>query len=34
MTASFPKAETSGPVTEITSNDASFDDYTNSKIMA
>ncbi len=26
MTASFPKAETSGPVTEITSNKASFDD--------
>jgi len=26
MTASFPKAETSGPVTEITSSDASFDD--------
>lgn len=26
MTASFPKAETSGPVTEITSTDASFDD--------
>jgi 4-hydroxy-3-polyprenylbenzoate decarboxylase len=26
MTASFPKAETSGPVTEITSNDASFED--------
>ena len=26
MTASFPKAETSGPVTEITSKDASFDD--------
>ncbi len=26
MTASFPKAETSGPVTEITSMDASFDD--------
>ncbi len=26
MTASFPKAETSGPVTEITSNKASFED--------
>ena len=26
MTASFPKAESSGPVTEITSSDASFDD--------
>jgi len=26
MTASFPKAETSGPVTEITSSKASFDD--------
>ncbi len=26
MAASFPKAETSGPVTEITSSDASFDD--------
>jgi 4-hydroxy-3-polyprenylbenzoate decarboxylase len=26
MTASFPKAETSGPVTEITSKDASFED--------
>lgn len=26
MTASFPKAEASGPVTEITSQDASFDD--------
>ena len=26
ITASFPKAETSGPVTEITSNDASFED--------
>ena len=26
MASSFPKAETSGPVTEITSNDASFDD--------
>ena len=26
MTASFPKAETNGPVTEITSNNASFDD--------
>ena len=26
MTASFPKAETSGPVTEITSKDASFAD--------
>ncbi len=26
MTASFPKAETSGPVTEVTSKDASFDD--------
>lgn len=26
MTASFPKAEKSGPVTEITSSDASFDD--------
>ena len=26
MTASFPKTETSGPVTEITSSDASFDD--------
>ena len=26
MTASFPKAEASGPVTEITSDDASFDD--------
>jgi len=26
MTASFPKSETSGPVTEITSTDASFDD--------
>ena len=26
MTASFPKADTSGPVTEITSKDASFDD--------
>ncbi len=26
MTASFPKAETSGPVTEITSSDASFED--------
>ena len=26
MTASFPKAETSGPVTEVTSNNASFDD--------
>ncbi|WP_316505459.1 menaquinone biosynthesis decarboxylase [Nitrosopumilus sp.] len=26
MTASFPKTETSGSVTEITSNDASFDD--------
>ena len=26
MTASFPKAEASGPVTEITSSDASFED--------
>ena len=26
MTASFPKAETSGPVTEITSSNASFED--------
>ena len=26
MTASFPKAETNGPVTKITSNNASFDD--------
>ncbi|MGY5150286.1 MAG: menaquinone biosynthesis decarboxylase [Candidatus Nitrosopumilus sp. bin_68KS] len=26
MTASFPKAESNGPVTEITSSDASFDD--------
>ena len=26
MTASFPKSEDKGPVTEITSNDASFDD--------
>ena len=26
MTASFPKSETSGPVTEVTSSDASFDD--------
>ena len=26
MTASFPKAETNGPVTEVTSSDASFDD--------
>ena len=26
MASSFPKAETSGPVTEITSSDASFDD--------
>ena len=26
MTASFPKSETVGPVTEVTSSDASFDD--------
>ncbi len=27
MASSFPKTETNGPVTEITSNDASFDDF-------